>query len=324
MAVSAVMTHILTPDVRLYLGAALLVGGAGGAALASHIHVRWLDRLGCPAVAAHAMVFAALAAGGVALFGPHTLNRGGWAVAAVATGIGVPAGFAVSHLDLWLTRQLARRGAGTGPAARRGGGRPPGNAGRRPPARTAAALTAPRPATTSRLRASTVARDLAGGVNYGTSPAAWTPTTRDTAVPTQLSWLLLAAAAEECVFRGMLTSAADEASWRPGRLFCVAAVVAVFCLSHLYFGWPQVAAKAPLSVLATALTLATGCVAGAVVMHVVVNARVWRSARSPGARTQRSWTQRPWTQRAAGPSRAALVRRPARGAGRTALPEDGL
>lgn len=294
MGVSAGMTRILTPEARMtggardallhlaaarfadgagdahvYLVAAVLVGGAGGVAIASHLHVRWLDRRGWPAVAVHALVFAVLAVAGVAVIGWHTLNRGGWAGAAAGAAAGGPAGIAVSHLDLWLTRWMTRRGAGTGRAG----------ATRDAAARGRAPLTAPRPATTSRVRATPVARDLAGSVSYGRSPATWTPTARDTAVPTALSWLLTAAVAEECVFRGVLTTAAAGVAWLPGRAACLAAAMAVFCLSHLYFGWPQVAAKAPLSLLATVLVLVTGCVAGAVVMHVVVNARVWRSAR---------------------------------------------
>lgn len=132
------------------------------------------------------------------------------------------------------------------------------------------------------MRASTVARSLAGDVGYGTSPVEWTPTVRDAAVPTQLRWLLLAAVAEECVFRGVLTGAVLGVSWFPGRLAGLGAVMAMFCLSHLYFGWAQVAAKVPLAVLATVLVLVTGTIAGAVLAHVVVNTRVWRVTRRPG------------------------------------------
>jgi hypothetical protein len=257
------MTRILTPEVHAYLTAAVVVGGAGGVAIASHIHVRWLDRFGCPAVVVHAAVLTVLAGAGVAVFGLHALSHDGWPGLAVGAVVGLPGGFVVASADVWLARRLTRSRAGTGGPT---------------PHRSAAAGPA-RAATTSRMRASTVARDLAGGVDYKTSPSTWTPTARDSAVPTQLSWLLIAAVAEECVFRGVLGTAATGISWIPGRVAGLAAVMATFCLSHLYFGWPQVAAKVPLAVLATLLALVTGGVTGAVVMHAVVNTRVWWSAR---------------------------------------------
>jgi membrane protease YdiL (CAAX protease family) len=102
-------------------------------------------------------------------------------------------------------------------------------------------------------------------------------------MPTQLGWLLVAAVAEECVFRGVLTATVMGISWLPGRLAGLVAVMALFCLSHLYFGWAQVAAKAPLSVIATILVLATGAIVGAVLVHAVVNTRAWRAARQHGS-----------------------------------------
>jgi membrane protease YdiL (CAAX protease family) len=251
------MTHILTPDVQAYLRAAVVVGGAGGVAIASHIHVRWLDRYGCPGVVVHAVVFVVLAVAGVAVVGFRALAHTGWAGAAAGV-VGLPVGLAVAFADVWLARRLTRRH------------------------RQAGSRATPRAAAASRIRSSAVARSLTGDAGYGPGSATWTPTGRDSAVPTKLGWLLIAAVAEECVFRGVLTTAVLGISWLPGRLAGLAAVIALFCLSHLYFGWAQVAAKAPLSVLATILVLATGAIIGAVLVHVVVNARVWRVARQQG------------------------------------------
>jgi hypothetical protein len=255
------MTRILTPELHDYLFTAAVVGGAGSVAIASHVHVRWLDRAAWSAVAAHGTVLMLIAIAGMAVIWPHAPVRDDIPRQLAGVIVALPAGLAVALADRRIARRLTRsRGTRLDAAPL------PALAGR------------PSAASTSRIRPSGQARELTRGLGARRSPPTWTPTSRDASVPTHLAWLLVAAVAEECVFRGVLTPAALRAPWLAGQLAGVLVVMALFCLSHLYFGWAQVVAKVPLSVAATLLCLLTG-VAAAVVLHAVLNTRVWLTAK---------------------------------------------
>src|SRR4051812_34998187 len=283
------MTPTPTPDPRLWALAWLALTAASGTALASHVHVRWLDARGVRMVPVHLSVLAVTAGCGLLLLGPGWLwedeawrggpgggpggaargrgggGRGGpgawpggaavWR-AGLAAGAGLLLGYAVIRADAWITRTTAARR----PAPRRG-----------PAAGDGAAPARLRPVglggTVTPLRSA----DHAG------ADRRWTPTRRDTDLNLALSWLLATAVAEECVFRGVLLRLAVLPGTPAAQVLGVAGAVAAFALSHMFFGWHQVLAKLPLSVLATAATLTFGTILPAAVGHALFNWHVWRN-----------------------------------------------
>jgi hypothetical protein len=85
---------------------------------------------------------------------------------------------------------------------------------------------------------------------------------------------------EELVFRGFLFFACLRLSG-VGAPAAVVALVGAFALTHVWFGWIQVAAKLPLGLLATLCVLVAG-VLPAVLAHVVFNLRVTARLREVG------------------------------------------
>jgi membrane protease YdiL (CAAX protease family) len=81
---------------------------------------------------------------------------------------------------------------------------------------------------------------------------------------------------EEIVYRGLLVQVCFLLPGAWWRGLALAATILFFCLSHLQFGWSQVAAKAPLALVAMAAALSTGSVLSAVAVHVVFNVEIWR------------------------------------------------
>jgi hypothetical protein len=90
-------------------------------------------------------------------------------------------------------------------------------------------------------------------------------------------------ALEELDYRGALVGACFLVPSTALRTAALAASVAAFALSHIWFGWPHVAAKVPLGVLTMAAALVAGSVVPAVVAHVVFNVAVARALRNESA-----------------------------------------
>ncbi|ARP69909.1 CPBP family intramembrane metalloprotease [Streptomyces pluripotens] len=251
------MTPIPTHDARLWALAWLALTAASGTTLASHLHVRRLDARGVRMVPVHVSVLAVTAGCGLLLLGPGWLWRGGpgAARAVAAVGAGLLLGAVVVRADGWISRTAARRPPAvartpaSGEGAAPGRLRPVGLGGTVAPLRSAAHTGADR---------------------------RWTPTRRDTDLNLALGWLLATAVAEECVFRGVLLRLAVQLDTPVARATGVVAAVAAFALSHVFFGWRQVLAKLPLSVLATVATLALGTVLAAALGHALFNWHVWR------------------------------------------------
>jgi membrane protease YdiL (CAAX protease family) len=91
-----------------------------------------------------------------------------------------------------------------------------------------------------------------------------------------LGAMVAIAVLEEILYRGLLLQLVALSPSPALRALGAAFVVIMFCLSHVWFGWAQVAAKLPLSVGATAAVLLTGSVLPAIVAHVVLNVMAWR------------------------------------------------
>ncbi|MGW2224166.1 CPBP family intramembrane glutamic endopeptidase [Streptomyces formicae] len=289
------MTSLIhTPELREPALAALTLCALSCLALASHLHVRFFDHRGVHTLQVYAAVLAVVAGCGLLVVGPRVLGSGvGWGLL-VSPLLGAAVAPLVATTDTLITRRLGRRAARSTARDRgRGANRDGTTRGGRAPA------TAPRARTT---RPVGQAARLAGASSTTTTRQQWTPSHRDTDVALPLGWLVAVGVLEECVFRGTLTGVALTQHGIAQRVLILLAATGTFALSHIFFGWAQVAAKLPLSVIALALTLATGSVLGAVVTHALFNARIWRYQN---------------TVRGAAPDARDKDRRPSRARGRT-------
>lgn len=196
--------------------------------------------------------------------GAARVDLGGvpWPLAVVAlVGVGGLGGVAAIWAYDRTVRAVRPRARGASSRRRPGSAVPvpsPGWAWAGRPARTTA--PGPGPAWVDRPSGSRVTRT-------GTQPA-----TRLPRPATVTAHLVACAVLEELVFRGLLVWAA-LAVGGVGGAAALAAVTALFALSHAELGPGQALAFLPLSVIALALTLATGSVVPAVTAHVVVNVR---------------------------------------------------
>ncbi|QEU93102.1 CPBP family intramembrane glutamic endopeptidase [Streptomyces kanamyceticus] len=250
------MTSLIhTPELREPALAALTLCALSCLALASHLHVRFFDHRGMHTLQVYAAVLAVVAGCGLLVVGPRVLGSGvGWGLL-VSPLLGAAVAPLVAAADTLITRRLGRRAARS---ATRGGRAP---------------ATAPRARAT---RPVGQAARLAGASSATTTKQQWTPSHRDTDVALPLGWLVAVGVLEECVFRGTLTGVALTQQGITARVLILLAATGAFALSHIFFGWAQVAAKLPLSVTALAITLVTGSVLGAVVTHALFNVRIWR------------------------------------------------
>ncbi|MFI0220374.1 CPBP family intramembrane glutamic endopeptidase [Streptomyces lydicus] len=223
--------------------------------------------------------FTGQALGGTVLLGPRVFHDGAWHGLAV----GIPLGLVLGRFAQFADRKVSRAFVAR---ARAAAGRPvprhPGSA----PARGAVARPVGLAARASRP-VRLAARGTAQSARPITTPPTaargnrWTAHERDRETRVGLGVLLAGAVLEEAVFRGVLGRMALDAPDAAGTALTGLAVAA-FCLSHLPFGWPQVIAKLPLSLLAMSTVLLTGGIAAAVVGHVLFNWNYWRYQRALG------------------------------------------
>jgi membrane protease YdiL (CAAX protease family) len=130
---------------------------------------------------------------------------------------------------------------------------------------------------TARARARRDARKRA--VRVESRPAAAAPGGEQPGSVSTLALLLAVAILEEVLFRGVLVDLALSLS-SPAAVACVAGTLAAFALSHVYWGWSEVASKGMLGALALVSVLALGTVVPAVVAHAVLNTYSWRAVRA--------------------------------------------
>jgi membrane protease YdiL (CAAX protease family) len=94
-------------------------------------------------------------------------------------------------------------------------------------------------------------------------------------------WLLLVIAAlEEFIYRGLLIGVCFLLPNGGLMTFALIGNIVAFALSHIWFGWPHVLAKFPLSVVTTAVTLVMGTILPAIIAHLFFNAIFWKDMRS--------------------------------------------
>jgi len=101
--------------------------------------------------------------------------------------------------------------------------------------------------------------------------------------PSALPLLMAIAVLEELVYRGLLLDFCFRLPGFGWQVTGVAGMTIWFALVHVWYGWVHVAAKAPLSIVATALALLGGGPAAAVLAHVMFNYQICRRGSSLGA-----------------------------------------
>lgn len=244
---------ILIPEAASYGIAILVLYSLASFSLAAQIHARWLAPKRVSFILTHCLVMAGIVAWGLLIFEPSVIFGRSPTVWALSVPLGVVAGAVSLWGDRLIVLRLLRR------EALRAG-----------PRFSAVATESPRQR-----------RDV---------PEAGPPTRRKTIGVPRLQQelrpaderrfgfmpLVLAAALEELVYRGLLV---QTCFLLPNRFWVavgLAATTMFFSLSHLPFGWPQVFAKFPLGVCTTALAVALGSVTPAIVAHLVFNIKIWK------------------------------------------------
>jgi membrane protease YdiL (CAAX protease family) len=245
-----------------YAVALVVLAGLSALTIAAHIHARWLTGRKIALMPIYTLVMVLVVIGAVALLGWRDLigdSMFGWLCAPV---LGPLVGYAIIQLDTAIVRGYSDRMR----QARLGGSSSAMNAGRPGPARI-------RPAGVA-LQADVPKRRTVGVTQVSNH---FRPTAEDFRF--RLSWLIAVAVLEELIFRGALLRLALHLPMSLA-IVAISSVIAMFALSHIFFGWVQVLAKTPLSIIATAVTLLTGTVGAAVVAHVFFNWHVWYRRRN--------------------------------------------
>lgn len=240
--VSPVTILTLTPELRDYAVAIVAVGGLSSAWLAGAVHGRYLAGRPGAYLPCYAVLMALLCAVAALVVVPAVRLPSSGALLA-----SVPAGIAGGALVVWAERQLRQllRRSAQHRAERRVAPPPPRAEMRRTVGlRGSAALVRP---------------DMASGGASAT---------------TLRALLIVVAILEELIFRGVLLYLALHVPLIGAGV--VVLLTLTFALTHVQFGWTEVACKLPLGAVSTTIALATGSVLGAVLCHVVVNVRATR------------------------------------------------
>lgn len=129
-----------------------------------------------------------------------------------------------------------------------------------------------RPYLTSNVGMAVPAKTLAGARNT-TSRRSERP------APTRLLLLLASAGLEELAFRGFMLQLFLLVRPLFVQATLVSALVPIFALTHLWFGWTQVVAKLPLGMLTLGVALYSGSLTPAILTHLTFNLLIWRRER---------------------------------------------
>lgn len=244
----------LIPELDPYLLAILVSYCLCSFSLASWLHARWLSATQFDFYAVYAAVLALTVSAGFLLLG------GAWVGTASAFGLilawplGAALGLLAERLDRGIVRRLAR-----------------GEGAQRSRPRVVDAQSRTRIVSQVSPLTRATSRGLRTAKSHRLAPENLKPS---------LSLMLIIAALEELIFRGLLLGLATLSPnlWIYGA--CVLGTLAVFACSHIQFGWPHVFGKAPLGALCLLATLISGNVLTAVVAHVFFNLRAFWALRS--------------------------------------------
>ncbi len=230
----------------------LILYGVGGSSLASHLHSRFLAAHGFDLLRVYGFIMALTTVWGSLLFSPlSVLGVSPWMWLG-----SLPLGAASGYLSFRCSRSISRlnrRGRGNATSAR---------------AKSVDRATAER---TARVGVSPQ-RTL--GIRK-------TSSTFLSRVPLSPLSLLAIAVFEELIFRGFFVQVAWTLSGFGWQAAVLVLSVLLFGLTHIFYGWIEVAAKLPLGALALLSVLAVNSTVPAIVAHVLFNwisYRAWRDA----------------------------------------------
>lgn len=234
----------LTPDAQAFAVAVIACYSLASASLAGYVQLSWPRRSATPPppfLPLYVGITAAVTGAALATLSLPIVTGGSPGALALAVPIGIGIGLAGLRLDA-IARRVGRRRAREA----------------RPRMRPRATARAPR---------------------SGGQPVAAVPGEGSASVST-LALLVAVGALEELLFRGVLVDLSRSIRSPGLEAACLVATVAVFALSHVYWGWSEVASKAALGVLALAAVLGLGTVLPAVLAHGTFNAGTWIAARA--------------------------------------------
>jgi hypothetical protein len=105
------------------------------------------------------------------------------------------------------------------------------------------------------------------------------PADVSTGEPSSMRDVLAIAVLEEAVFRGVLLRFALSTEATPLVAALLVAIIGVFALEHVHFGWSHVAGKLPYSAAVTVGAVGLGSSVMAIAAHVVLNLLIFRHLR---------------------------------------------
>ncbi len=257
MVDSPIGSHILIPELRIYALAAVAICLVSCVALSAHVHARWLSARGVDFMSAHCVILAVVVAGASTVL----TVRGVFGEVGVRTLWLAPFAAMGGWLSVWADRSIVRRYLRQRDRKR--------NAG--PGARELGRLT---PQVRSVKGVFGRKQSSARTVGAERMQERWDA--MPSGMRLRLPTILGIAALEELVFRGALFRLIGGVGGIATMAFLIVVVGSVFCLSHVFFGWVHVFAKAPLCAIATLLSLVAGGPLLAVVAHVYFNWTIWR------------------------------------------------
>jgi hypothetical protein len=258
------LIHI--PDQNAYATALAILSGVGCLSLAAHVHARWLAKHGIEFMPTYLGILAVVTTWGVAVFGPRSIVPSSWRLALLSFPVGALAGWSARRADGAINRHVADWQRRRKEQFRRG---------------SSAATARQHRELTLRVhhlpfrQASRSTQRRATGVEE----TQWNARRVAEEHLPSLNVLLAVAALEEVSFRGYLLQACLRLPTVTLAAAAVFSIGVLFALSHVFFGWREVLAKAPLSAVATVSALALGSVLPAVIAHAVFNASVWRDSK---------------------------------------------
>jgi hypothetical protein len=249
---------IRTLDSDPYALTLAVIGGLGALSLAAHLYTRWFVNLGIRFSVVYGSVLTLVSVFGIGVVGSRRILPASVTSIGLSFAVGLLAGIAATWSDRSILRALARRQARM--RARRGRTllHPPRLRDVRPPPGTQIG--------TRRRQLGLQRVQQKGEPSFDIS--------RD-----GLLSLAAIGALEELEYRGVLLGACFLLPWPALRLAALAATVAAFALTHVWYGWPHVLAKLPLGLLALIAAIAVGTVLAAMLAHIFFNAAVWRDLR---------------------------------------------
>lgn len=245
------MLRTLTPEIYAYSIAIVAVCGLGSITLSAHLHARWFSQR-TEFILVHSVVLSLLVSFFWFLCPLHIELGTTWLHAIWGIFLGGTGAWLALRLDLYIVRLMTR----SKPASRQ------------------------RPSNTEpRVRLRSVSMGLASESTrprlVGAQKMQEQVEQNSEAIRLRPILLGLVAILEEVIFRGYLLKLCQLLPYPSLGVLAGIGAICVFGMSHVFFGWLQAVAKIALGVIATLVTVLSGGILGAIIVHVLFNIAVW-------------------------------------------------